>query len=64
MAEENKDFTAFSTPFGFFKWLRMPMELIGNPNFFQSSMERVLVRVTCNTTAPYLDRLHHLFVHG
>ena len=55
MAEESQDFTAFSTPFGSFKWLQMPMGLTGGPNVFQSSMEQVLVGLTWKTTDPYLD---------
>ena len=55
MAEESQDFTAFSTPFGSFKWLRMPMGLTGSPNTFQSLMEQVLVGLTWKTTVSYLD---------
>ena len=44
--EESQDFTAFSTPFGSFKWLPMPMGLTGSPNTFQSLMEQVLVGLT------------------
>ena len=55
MAEESQDYTAFSTPFGSFKWLRMPMGLTGRPNTFQILMEQVLVGVTRKTTVPYLD---------
>ena len=55
MAEESQDYTAFSTPFGSFKWLRMPMGLTGSPNTFQSLMEQVLVGLTWKTTVPYLD---------
>ena len=55
MAEESQDYTAFSTPFGSFKWLRMPKGLTGSPNTFQSLMEQVLVGLTWKTTVPYLD---------
>ena len=55
MVEESQDYTAFSTPFGSFKWLRMPMGLTGSPNTFQSLMEQVLVGLTWKTTVPYLD---------
>ena len=55
MAEESQDYTAFSTPFGSFKWLRMPMGLTGSPNTFQNLMEQVLVGLTWKTTVPYLD---------
>ena len=36
MDKNRQDYTAFSTPFGSFKWLRMPMGLTGSPNTFQS----------------------------
>ena len=55
MEEGSQDLTAFSTPFGNFKWLRMPMGLTGSPNTFQSLMEQVLVVLTWKTTVPYLD---------
>ena len=55
MEEGGQDFTAFSTPFGTFTWLRMPMGLTGSPNTFQSLMEQVLVGLTWKTTVPYLD---------
>ena len=55
MEEASQDYTAFSTPFGSFKWLRMPMGLTGNPNTFQSLMEKVLVDLTWKFTIPYLD---------
>ena len=54
MDEKSQDFTAFSTPFGSYKWLRMPMALTGSPNTFQSSTEHVLVGLTWKKTAPYL----------
>ena len=55
MAEESQNYTAFSTLFGSFKWLRMPMGLTGSPNNFQSLMGQVLVGLTWKTTVPYLD---------
>ena len=55
MDVKSQDFTAFSTPFGSFKWLRMPMGLTGSPNTFQSLMECVLVGLTWKITVPYLD---------
>ena len=55
MEEASQDYTAFSTPFGSFKWLRMPMGLTGSPNTFQSLMEKVLVGITWKFTTPYLD---------
>ena len=51
----SQDYTAFSTPFGSFKWLVMPMGLTGSPPVFQSLMEKVLVGLTWKSTIPYLD---------
>ena len=50
----SQEYTAFSTPFGSFKWLVMPMGLTGSPPVFQSLMEKVLVGLTCKSTIPYL----------
>ena len=55
MDVQSQDLTAFSTPFGSFKWLRMLMGLIGSPNTFQSLMECVLIGLTWKVTVPYLD---------
>ena len=55
MEEASQDYTAFSTPFGSFKWLHMPMGLTGSPNTFQSLTEKVLVGLTWKFTIPYLD---------
>ena len=55
MVIKSQDLTAFSTPFGSFKWLRMPMGLTGSPNTFQSLMECVLMGLTWKITVPYLD---------
>ena len=55
MEESSQDYTAFSSPFGSFKWLRMSMGLTGSPKTFQSLMEKVLVGLTWKFTIPYLD---------
>ena len=55
MEPKSQNDTAFSTPFGSFKGLRMPMGLTGSPKTFQSLMEHVLVGLTWNITVPYLD---------
>ena len=55
MEAKSQNYTAFSTPFGSFKWLRMPIGFTGSPNTFQSLMEHVLVGLTWNITVPYLD---------
>ena len=55
MEPKRQNYTAFSTPFGSFKWLQMSMALTSSPNTFQSLMEDVLVGLTWNITVPYLD---------
>ena len=55
MEPKCQNYTAFSTPFRSFKWLRMPMGLTGSQNTFQSLMEHVLVGLTSNITVFYLD---------
>ena len=55
MEPKCQNYTAFSTPFGSFKWLGMPRGLTGSPNTFQSLMEHVLVGLMWNITVPYLD---------
>ena len=52
--EFSKEYTAFSSPFGSFKWLNMPMGLTGSHLVFQSLMENVLVGPTWKSTIPYL----------
>ena len=55
MEPKSQNNTAFSTPFGSFNWLRMPMGLTGSPDTFPSLMEHVFVRLTWNISVPYLD---------
>ena len=55
MAEESQDFSTFSTLFGSFNWLRMPMGLTGSPKTFESLVEQVLVGLIWKTTLRYLD---------
>ena len=55
MDKDSQDYTAFSNPFGSFKWLRKPMGLTGSPNIPQSLMELVLTGLTWKTCVPYLD---------
>ena len=55
MKESSQDYSAFSTPFGSSKWLRMPMGLTGSPPTFQCLVEKVLVGLTWKTCAPYLE---------
>ena len=51
----SQDYTAFSTPFGCFNWLRMPMGPTGSPPTFQSLVEKVLAGLTWKICVPYLD---------
>ena len=55
MEESSQDYTAFSTPFGSFKWLRMPMGLTGSPPNFQCLVEKVIVCLTWKICVFYLD---------
>ena len=55
MEETSQDYTAFSTPFGSFKWLRKPMGLTGRPPIYQCLVEKVLVGLTWKLCVPYLD---------
>ena len=55
MEPNSQNYTAFSTHFRSFKWLRMPMALTVSPNTFQSPTEHVLVGLTWNITVLYLD---------
>ena len=54
MEEASQDYTAFSTPFGSLKWLRMPMGLNGSPPTFQCLVEKVF-GLTWKICVPYLD---------
>ena len=53
MEPNSQNYTAFSTLFGSFKWLRMPVGLMGSPSTFQSLIKRVPVGLTWNITVPY-----------
>ena len=57
MEESSQDYTVFSTPFGSFKWLRMPMGLTGSPPTFQFLVEKVLFGLTWKICVPYLDHI-------
>ena len=51
----SQDYTAFSSPFGSFKWLVMPMGLTGSPLVFLSLIRKVLLGITWKSEIPYLD---------
>ena len=51
----SQNYTAFTTPFGSFKWLVMPMGLTGSPPVFHSLMKEVFVDFTWKSTIPCLQ---------
>ena len=55
MKQSSQDYTAFSTPFRSFKWLRMPMGLTNRPPPFQCLVEKILVGLTRKICVTYLD---------
>ena len=55
LEKKSQDYTAFSTPFGSYKWLVMPMGLTGSPPTFQCLVEKVLVGLNWKICVPYID---------
>ena len=53
--KSSQDCTVSSTPFGSFKWLRMPVGLTGSPPTFQCLVEKILVGLTWKICVAYLD---------
>ena len=49
----SQNYAAISTPFGSFKWLRLPCK--GSPKTFHRLREHVLVGLFWNIIVPYLD---------
>ena len=52
---DSQEFTSVITPFGLFKWLRMPMGLCNAPGAFQNLMETVLSGLNYEICMVYLD---------
>ena len=57
MAEEDKQKTAMTTPFGLFEYNRMPFGLTNAPATFQRLMERCLVGLNLKICLAYLDHV-------
>jgi len=53
--ESCRPFTAFSTPWGLYEWLRIPFGVSGAPGCFQNFMEETLVDLRDKCCIPYLD---------
>ena len=54
---DSQRYTAFNTPYGTFKFLRLPMGLRQSPNFFQLLMDKILKGLTFEKVLCYLDDL-------
>uniref|UniRef100_A0A0K6S652 Reverse transcriptase domain-containing protein n=1 Tax=Chromera velia CCMP2878 TaxID=1169474 RepID=A0A0K6S652_9ALVE len=55
LKEEDREKTAFITPFGLFEVLRMPFGLVNAPTFFQQTMTLVLVSLPREIALVYVD---------
>uniref|UniRef100_A0A0G4IF54 Reverse transcriptase domain-containing protein n=1 Tax=Chromera velia CCMP2878 TaxID=1169474 RepID=A0A0G4IF54_9ALVE len=55
LKEEDREKTAFITPFGLFKFLRMPFGLINAPALFQQAMTLVLASLLREIALVYVD---------
>ena len=55
ISTDSTRYTAFNTPFGTYKCLRLPMGLRQSPNSFQLLMDRVLYNLTFESVLCYLD---------
>ena len=61
LAEKAQEFSAFTTPFGLFKWLRMPMGLKNSAPCFQHLMEMVFRDLNLAELIVFLD---DILIHG
>ena len=57
ISSDSTRYTAFNTPYGTYKFLRLPMGLRQSPNFFQFLMDRILKKLTFEKVLCYLDDL-------
>eukprot|EP01129_Flabellula_baltica_P005313 TRINITY_DN1914_c0_g1_i2.p1 TRINITY_DN1914_c0_g1~~TRINITY_DN1914_c0_g1_i2.p1 ORF type:complete len:1713 (-),score=246.34 TRINITY_DN1914_c0_g1_i2:39-5177(-) len=55
IAEEDREKTAFSSPFGFFQWIAMPMGLKNAPASFQRAMEAIFASFLYTYVLIYID---------
>ena len=53
--EEDQHLTSFITPFGLYKWKKMPMRLCNSPGAFQRLRELVLTGLTYEIVLVYID---------
>src|SRR5207253_6731148 len=55
MEEDSRKYTAFSTPYGHYEFLRMPFGLKCAPGRFQNIMDKVMAGLKFNSVLVYLD---------